>query len=165
MLKSKLNGRNKFQAINTWAVALLRYGAGIIKWNKEELQNLDRKSRKLLTLYGAFHPKSDVDRLYLPRCKGERGLISCKSCIRSEENSVGFYMKNSMEPLLEQVRMSGVIQTEECLPKEQYKKEKTTKKEQNWKEKKMYGQYCREASDDIDKNKKLYIERLDDKKY
>ena len=74
VLKLKLNGRNKFQAINTWAVALLRYGAGIIKWNKEELQNLDRKSRKLLTLYGALHPKSDVDRLYLPRSKGGRGL-------------------------------------------------------------------------------------------
>ena len=26
--KSKLNGKNKIQAINTWAVALLRYGAG-----------------------------------------------------------------------------------------------------------------------------------------
>ena len=124
VLKSKLNGRNKFQAINTWAVALLRYGASIIKWNKEELQNMDRKSRKLLTLYGAFHPKSDVDRLYLPRSKGGRGLISCESCIRSEENSVGFYIKNSMELLLEQVRMSGVIQTEECLLKEQYKKKR-----------------------------------------
>ena len=30
ILKSILNGRNKIQAINTWAVALLRYGAGII---------------------------------------------------------------------------------------------------------------------------------------
>ena len=118
VLKSKLNGRNKFQAINTLAVALLRYGASIIKWNKEKLQNMDRKSRKLLTLYGAFHPKSDVDRLYLPRPKGGRGLISFESCIRSEENSVGCYIKNSMEPLLEQVRMSGVIQTEECLLKE-----------------------------------------------
>ena len=32
MLKSKLNGKNKIQAINTWAVAVMRYGAGIIKW-------------------------------------------------------------------------------------------------------------------------------------
>ena len=32
-----------------------------------------------------------------------------------------------MEPLLEQVRMSGVIQTEECLLKEQYKKKKDNK--------------------------------------
>ena len=30
ILKSKLGGKNKIQAINTWAVALLRYGAGII---------------------------------------------------------------------------------------------------------------------------------------
>ena len=30
ILKSKLNGKNKIQAINTWAVALLRYGAEII---------------------------------------------------------------------------------------------------------------------------------------
>ena len=29
-LISKLNGKNKIQAINTWAVALLRYGAGVI---------------------------------------------------------------------------------------------------------------------------------------
>ena len=33
ILKSKLNGKNKIQAINTWAVALLRYGAGIINCN------------------------------------------------------------------------------------------------------------------------------------
>ena len=30
ILKSKLNGKNKIHAINTCAVALLRYGAGII---------------------------------------------------------------------------------------------------------------------------------------
>ena len=31
ILKSKLNGRNKVTAINTWAVAIFRYGAGIIQ--------------------------------------------------------------------------------------------------------------------------------------
>ena len=30
ILKSKLNGKNKITAINTWAVAIFRYGAGII---------------------------------------------------------------------------------------------------------------------------------------
>ena len=30
ILKSKLNCKNKSQAINTWEVALFRYGAGII---------------------------------------------------------------------------------------------------------------------------------------
>ena len=32
ILKSKLNGKNKIQAINTWAVTLLRDRAGIINW-------------------------------------------------------------------------------------------------------------------------------------
>ena len=31
-LKSKLNGRSKITVINTWAVAIFRYGAGIISW-------------------------------------------------------------------------------------------------------------------------------------
>ena len=37
ILKSKLNGRNKMMAWNTWTVPVMRYGAGILKWNKSEL--------------------------------------------------------------------------------------------------------------------------------
>ena len=32
---------------------------------KSELQAIDRKTRKLFTIYGALHPKSDVNRLYV----------------------------------------------------------------------------------------------------
>ena len=32
VLKSKLNRKNKINTINTWAVSVLRYGAGIIRW-------------------------------------------------------------------------------------------------------------------------------------
>ena len=45
VLKSKLHGRNKITATNNWAVAVLRYGAGIISWTNEEMKNLDRKTR------------------------------------------------------------------------------------------------------------------------
>ena len=38
MLKSKLNGKNKINAIITWAVSVLMYGAGILRWTKEELK-------------------------------------------------------------------------------------------------------------------------------
>ena len=34
ILKYKLNGMNKIMALNTWAVSILRYGAGMINWNK-----------------------------------------------------------------------------------------------------------------------------------
>ena len=42
VMKSQLNGKNKIKAANTWAESLMRYGAGTIKWNKEELQGIDR---------------------------------------------------------------------------------------------------------------------------
>ena len=65
ILKAKLNGKNKTEAINTWEVALLRYGAGIINWRVYELKKMDRTTRKTLAIYGALYPKSDIDRLYL----------------------------------------------------------------------------------------------------
>ena len=59
ILKSKLNGNNKIQAINTCVVALLRYGAGIINWKVDELKKMDTTTRKTLMVYGDLHPKSD----------------------------------------------------------------------------------------------------------
>ena len=49
ILKSKFNGKNKIQTINTWAVALLRYGAGVINWKVDDLKKMDRT-----TMYGAL---------------------------------------------------------------------------------------------------------------
>ena len=66
-LKSKLNRKNKITAINAWTVVIFRYGAGILQWKESELKDVDRKSRKTMTIYGALYPKSDVDRLYVKR--------------------------------------------------------------------------------------------------
>ena len=67
LLKSKLNGRNLFHAINSWAVTVVRYSAAFIGWTKEETQEMDRRTRKLLVQYKALHPKSNVTRLYMQR--------------------------------------------------------------------------------------------------
>ena len=63
LLKSKLNSKNVITAINARAVSIIKYRAGIVEWRKDELQSLDRKTRKSLTLYNMFHRKGDVDRL------------------------------------------------------------------------------------------------------
>ena len=102
-MKSNLNSRNAISAINIWAVAVMRYGAGIVKWTKEELEKLDRQARKIMTMNGALHPKSDVDRLYVARQRGGRGLQSVLETILSEENSLRWYLKNSQEQLLRAV--------------------------------------------------------------
>ena len=57
VLKSKLNGGNLFRGVNTWAVSLLRYSASFVSWRKSELQAIDRKTRKLFTIYGGLHPE------------------------------------------------------------------------------------------------------------
>ena len=47
---SKSNGGNKIKAVNTWAVALLLYGGGVIRWTKNELQYINRMTRKMMTM-------------------------------------------------------------------------------------------------------------------
>ena len=39
ILRSKLNGKNKIKAINSWAVAIMRYGAGVLEWRFDELKS------------------------------------------------------------------------------------------------------------------------------
>ena len=69
---TELSAKKKIQAIVSLAVPVLTYSFGIVNWHQEEMQNLDRKTRKLLTIHGQHHPKADVDRLYVPRKQGGR---------------------------------------------------------------------------------------------
>ena len=73
----------------------MRYGAGIVKWTKEELEKLDRQTRKIMTMNGALHPKSDVDRPYVVQQRGGRVLQSVLETILSEESSLRRLLKNS----------------------------------------------------------------------
>ncbi|XP_068739420.1 uncharacterized protein [Montipora capricornis] len=92
VMKSKLNGRNKIKAGNTSAVSVLRYGGGVIGWTKEELQSMDRKTRKVITINEELHPRSDTARICVPRKRGGRGLISCEACVWGGETVwVGMY--------------------------------------------------------------------------
>ena len=88
IMRSTLNSRNKIRAINTWTVSLMRYGAGIVKWTKSELDKIGRKTRKVMTLNKELHPRSYVDRLYVSRMEGGRGLMGCKMFVKAEENSL-----------------------------------------------------------------------------
>ena len=102
VLKSKLNAENLVSGANTWAVSLLRYSAAFISWRKSELQGIDRKTRKLFTIYGALHPKSDVDRLYIPRKEG--GLISIEDCVELAIRGLEVYFHGSEERLIQAAR-------------------------------------------------------------
>ena len=73
-------------------------------------------------MYGALHPKSDVDRLYIKRKVGDRGLMSVECCVREEENSLGFYVANSEENFIKGVYAAETINTEDTLTSGKFKK-------------------------------------------
>ena len=68
-------------AINEFGIPVLRYCATIIDWTKNELQVLDRKTRKTFTMNGGLHPRADVDRTYMQRTLGGRGLLGVEDTV------------------------------------------------------------------------------------
>ena len=90
ILKSNLNSKNTISAINSRAISIVRYSAGILGWTVSEMKELDRQTRKMLTLHNMFHKKGDVDRLYISRQEGVRGLISIEDCVLMESNHFFF---------------------------------------------------------------------------
>jgi len=103
ILKSSLNSKNTVTAINSRAVSIIRYSAGIVGWTVNEMRELDRKTRKTLTMHSMFHRKGDVDRLYMRRKDGGRGLISVEDCVLMEKSNLCRYVSESCEPFLMEV--------------------------------------------------------------
>ena len=104
VLETKLNGGNIIKGINIWAVSLLRYSAAFIDWNCTELTQLDRRIRKLMIMHNALHPKSNVDRLYIPRKEGGRGLQGVEEAVKVTNLGLENYVKESKERLLSATR-------------------------------------------------------------
>ena len=73
-------------------------------------------------MYGAFHPKSGIDSLYLKRKYGIRGLISIEVCVRSKENDLGLYVRDSNEMVLKNVKKVGMVSTENLSVRKDFKK-------------------------------------------
>ena len=67
LLETKLYSRNLVKGINTWAVPLIRYSGPFLKWTREELKQMDKETRKLMTKHKALHPRDNIDRLYVSR--------------------------------------------------------------------------------------------------
>ena len=74
--RSELNSRNKSIAHNSFALSLLILTVGILDWTIQEIVEIDRRTRKFFCMAGSFHRTSDVNRLYVKRTEGGRGLKS-----------------------------------------------------------------------------------------
>ena len=60
-------------------------------------------------MYSMFHKKDDVDRLYIKRTEGGRGLISVEDCVLIEKNCLYEYICNNQEPMLMEIQREGIV--------------------------------------------------------
>ena len=143
---SKLNGGNLICGINTWAVSVVRYSAGIVDWTTEEVASMDRKTRKILAMNGCLHTRSNVARLYLPRKEGGRGMIGIEECVKREGKSLHGYLSESTEWMLQAALKEKIIVEEDSL--QDYERRKKEEEVKNWKEKTLYGEFIQQISDE-----------------
>ena len=87
LLETKLSNRNLIKGINTRAVPLVRYWGPFLKWTREEIRQMNQRTRKLMTRHEALHPKDDVDRLYVPKKEGGRGLASIEDSVDTSKTT------------------------------------------------------------------------------
>ena len=130
-------------AVNTWAASVMRYGVGILKWNTDELKSLNRRTRKFITMHGELHLKSDIDRVYLSKEMGGRGL-------RMEENNLRWYVRNSVEPLIEGVKAAETTECNDTVNKKEFKQSWMREKKEIGKNKRMYGHFATEMPEATD---------------
>ena len=127
-----MNGGNLVRGVDTWDVSLLTYSAAFVNWRISELQAIDRKTRKLLTIYGVLLSKSDVDRLCIPRKEGERGLISIEDYVELAIRAVVVYVHGSEERLIQAARGDKTDGSEAASV---FKRPKKKKRLNDWQEK------------------------------
>ena len=105
VLNSELTSGNKFRAIGSLAVPVIEYSISILDWTKTELQKIDRKTRKILTMNKLLHPRADVSRLYVPRSEGGRGLRQIEATYKLAQAGFAHYLNNCVEnPLVDLIK-------------------------------------------------------------
>ena len=134
LLETKLSSRNFIKGINTWAVPQVRYSGPFLKWTRDELKQMDQRTRKLLTTHKALHPRDDVDRLYVSRKEGGRGLSSIEESVDASIQRLEDYIEKHEQGLITAIRNDTDNTIDDRM---------TTTRKQKWEEKQLYGRFKR----------------------
>ena len=79
---------------------LTDHSGPLMKWTREALKQMDQRTRKLMTMYKASHPRDDVDKLYklyMSRKEGGRGFASIQDSVDSLIQKFEDYIKNAQK--------------------------------------------------------------------
>ena len=134
LLETKLSSRNLIEGINTWAVPLVRYSGPFLKWTRDELKQMDQRTRKLMTMHKVLHPRDDVDRLYASRKEGGRGLASIEDSVDASIQRLEDYIEKHERGLITTTRNDTDNKIDDRM---------TTTRKQKWEGKQLYGRFKR----------------------
>ena len=56
-LETKLSNRKLIKGIITWDVPFVRHLGPFLKWTRDERKQMDQRTRKLMTMHKALHPR------------------------------------------------------------------------------------------------------------
>ena len=90
------------------------------------------------------YPKSDVDRLYIPRKEGRRGLISIEDYVELAIRGLEVYVHGSEERFVQAARGDKIDGLEAASVLKRSKKEKRL---EDWEDKVVHGQYLRQTKE------------------
>lgn len=94
---SSLNAKGKANAHNVWCMGVLRYFLPLVDWKSSEIRNLDRSTRAILRASKAHKREAAVERLYLPRNEGGRGLQNVRHVWEREVVAGALYLRGSQD--------------------------------------------------------------------
>ena len=132
LLETKLSGRNLIKGINTWAVPLVRYSGPFLKLTREKIKQMDQRTRKLMTMHKALHPRDDINRLYVLRKEWGRGLASIEDSVDASIQPLEGYIEKHEGGLITAIRND----TDNTVTNRMTKTRK-----QKWKQKQLYGRF------------------------
>ena len=127
--------RNLMKRVHTWSVSLVRYTRSFLKWSREELKQMDQRTRKLMMMHKALYLGDDIGRLYISSNEWGRGLAGIKDSVDSSFWGFENYKKSKERPFKATRQSTDNI----CI-----NRTKITRK-QKWEEKQLYGYFKRQT--------------------
>ena len=111
VLNSELNARNRIAAINTLAVPVVLY-------SYDEIQDLEKMTRKQLCMNWMLAKKADVDRIYLPCQEDGRSLMNLEKEYKATMVGLHKYMMNKEDSQIQAVLRHQTAKALHSIPKE-----------------------------------------------
>ena len=99
---------------------------------------MDQRTRKLMTMHNALHPRDDVDGLYVSRKEGRRGLSSIEGSVDASIQQLEDYIEEHEGGLITAIKND----TDNTVTNRM-----TITRKQKWVEKQLYGRFKRLIND------------------